>query len=654
MKKSISFIFIIILVTMIPLNLVLSDFIKDNEIHVNTVNIQSNNNMEEIIQVVPDPNFEDDSNWNFSSVTVPSPTSTLPNDPQGSWEYDTTEYVEGSRSVKITLTDNSTDQIYRTSVRGTSFLTYESCLPTRVTITWQMKARFTGTINPDSTSTYVRFHKPEDSPFQDYLYRAEGEQPYPDEWTTYNRTLPFLAVYYLFQKNSDITIELGAEFSNPFTHPPNPIPDPIEAGTAEFWFDNIQVLATQAIMIMPDDAFPSIEWNQTYGGDGSEKADTLIQTQDGGYAFAGSTTSIGSGERDIWLVKTNANGVVQWDQTYGGTNDDYVNALIQTQDGGYAFAGSTYSFGNDGDHPDMLFVQVDAEGEIQWDQTYGGTGNDEIHTLIQTTDGGFVLAGSTDVSGTWQSEMCLLKTDAKGNVIWNHTYGIFSYAYALVQTADGGYALAGNIWTEETQRDMRLVKTDTNGIIQWNQSYGGTWHDHAYALIQTKDKGFALVGYTYYTNTTPFSDMWLVKTDTNGIMQWNQTYGGNVDDEARSLLQTADEGFVIAGTMNSYSVDSDMFLLKTDSEGTLEWNQTYGRTGNDGASALLRTDDGCFVLAGFTRDCGGQSDVWLVKTEPVSIKTNGGINIFSILIFFILLIFSISSFMVLYRIYKRK
>jgi hypothetical protein len=280
-------------------------------------------------------------------------------------------------------------------------------------------------------------------------------------------------------------------------------------------------------------------WNQTYGGNNYEDVFAfLIQTPDGGFALAGTTSSFGAGFYDIWLVKTDANGVAQWNQTYGGSNSESVSALIQTLDGGLALAGSTASFG--AGFSDMWLVKTDANGVVQWNQTYGGNGNDGARALLQTPDGGFALAGSTSSFGAGYSDIWLVKTDENGVAQWNQTYGgnYNDFASALLQTPDGGLALAGSTSSFAAGSvDMWLVKTDANGVAQWNQTYGGDGDDLAYALLQTPDGGFALAG-----STSSFAaglwDMWLVKTDANGVAQWNQTYGGDGDDLAYALLQT--------------------------------------------------------------------------------------------------------------------
>jgi hypothetical protein len=362
-------------------------------------------------------------------------------------------------------------------------------------------------------------------------------------------------------------------------------------------------------------------------------AKSLVQTTDGGFVLAGFTELFDAEGFDMLLMKTDTNGVAQWNQTYGSTGDDEVNDLVQTIDGGFALVGSTdqygvteAGFGSTG-YTDMLLVKTDASGNVTWHQSYGSFEDDYGNAVIQTNDGEFVLGGETYCRG-W-----LVKTDASGVMIWNQNYSDTDpdEVIDLVQTIDGGFALVGD--TERSAHgvlessEILLVKIDANGVIQWTQTY--KFEDTKYtnnvkgnAVIQTVDGGFALVGSissvgkgygSYY--------MWLVKTDANGVMIWNQTYGGThvAVDEVNDLVQTIDGGFVLVGDIVrgefGFIPSFDIWLVKTDANGLMIWNQTYDSTENDEGNALVQTTDGGFALAGFTGRPGIDSDMWLMKTD---------------------------------------
>jgi len=310
-------------------------------------------------------------------------------------------------------------------------------------------------------------------------------------------------------------------------------------------------------------------------------------------------------------------GSSAWNRTYGGTNFDFVHSIVQTADGGYVLAGYTYSYGAGAS--DAWLVKTDGSGVKQWNKTYGGINPDSSYSLVQTDDGGYALAGSTSSYGAGSSDFWLVKTDGSGAIQWNKTYGGISgdNAYSMVQTADGGYALAGSTLSYgDGNQDFWLVKTDSTGNMMWNRTYGGTGFDFAYSMIETGEGGYALAGYT-----TPFfganGDIWLVKTDGSGTMLWNRTYGGTGDDGANSVIQTDDGGYALAGSTTSYGAGSvDFWLIKTNSSGNALWNMTYGGAGTDAAYSMVQTWDEGYALAGATNSFGaGGPDFWLVKTD---------------------------------------
>jgi len=318
-------------------------------------------------------------------------------------------------------------------------------------------------------------------------------------------------------------------------------------------------------------------WTRAYGGANIDSAWSVVQTGDGGYALTGYTDSYGAGSYDFWLVKADSSGVVQWNQTYGGTDYDEAWSVVATVDGGYAIAGDTWSFGAGGF--DFWLVKTDASGNMEWNQTYGGTGWDIAHSLVETIDGGYALVGSTNSFGAGSSDFWLVKTDVDGNMVWNQTYGGTNgdAAYSVVETVDGGYAIAGETRSFGVGNgDFWLVKTDVDGNMVWNQTYGGTSMDWGSSVVETGDGGYALTGRTSSFGAGGF-DSWLVKTDSAGNVQWNQTYGGASDDHAWSVVQTVDGGYALAGSTMSYGAGgSDFWLVKVNAEMNLEHQINLG------------------------------------------------------------------------------
>ncbi len=351
---------------------------------------------------------------------------------------------------------------------------------------------------------------------------------------------------------------------------------------------------------------------KTYGGTYDDWASSVQQTSDGGYIVAGTTYSLysfGAGLDDIFLIKTDANGNVIWAKTYGGTDDDRAYSFQQTSDGGYIVAGRTWSFGAGG--VDIILIKTDANGNIQWAKTYGGTDDDSAFSVQQTSDGGYIVAGYTESFGAG-GDIILIKTDANGNVQWAKTYGgiIVDRAYSVQQTSDGGYIVAVRTWSFV---GIILIKTDANGNIQWAKTYG---YDQASSVQQTSDGGYIVAGLTFSFGAGGV-DIFLIKTDANGNVIWAKTYGGTSHDWAYSVQQTSDSGYIVAGYTYSFGAGSwDIFLIKTDANGNVIWAKTYGGTNYDTASSVQQTSDGGYIVAGTTRSFGaGWDDIILIKTD---------------------------------------
>ncbi|MHA1976248.1 MAG: hypothetical protein ACW98I_05045 [Candidatus Hodarchaeales archaeon] len=297
-----------------------------------------------------------------------------------------------------------------------------------------------------------------------------------------------------------------------------------------------------------------------------------------------------------------------------------AHAVMETSDGGYLVVGSL-KFGGLFEN-DVRLVKTDSNGDEQWNQTFGGPRWDEAKSVIETADGGFLLAGRTDFSGVGDIDMWLVKTTRNGDEQWNQTFprGPRDGAESVIETADGGFLLAGGTgYLSIELGDMWLIKTDRNGAEQWNRTFGGQAFDWAESVIETADGGFLLAGYTRSFGAGE-ADVWLVKTTSNGDEQWNQTFGGTGWDEAKSVIETADGGFLLAGhTYSSGAGEGDMWLVKTASNGKKQWNQTFDRFGKqDWGESVIETADGGYLLVGgtfFSNNGRDYSTMWLVKTD---------------------------------------
>ena len=372
--------------------------------------------------------------------------------------------------------------------------------------------------------------------------------------------------------------------------------------------------------LLPQTQPPDTLFRTTYGGTNIDLGTFIQPTSDGGYIITGYTRSYGTGSgRNVLLIKTDAIGNAQWIKGYGGNNDDEGNCVRQTADGGFVIAGYTKSYGNGG--TDVFLLKTDSLGNELWNKPFGGASDDEGYSLALTADGGCLIAGATSSYGAGSRDVWLVRTDPSGNLLWTKTHGGMSSdgARSIERTSEGGYIITG--WSMSyggVLGDAWLVKTDSGGTQQWQKNFGGTDADRGMNVKQTAEGGYILTGYTASSGFGN-DDMYLIKTDALGNSTWLKTYGGTGRDYGNSVEQTADGGFLVLGYTLSFGAGSeDFYLVKTDASGNLVWYKTYGGTASDVGNSLLITQDGSYLLAGYTLSYGaGVHDVWLIKLGSV-------------------------------------
>jgi hypothetical protein len=363
-------------------------------------------------------------------------------------------------------------------------------------------------------------------------------------------------------------------------------------------------------LVINAQVIPDTLWTKTYGGLGSDLGISMQKTFDNGFILTGNTWSVGS---DIWLIKTDELGNVEWDQTLGGSGSDYAHSVQQTSDFGYIIAGSTSSYG--AGELDGWLIKTDENGIEEWNQTFGQEEYDGAFSVQQTIDGGYVITGYSFVSIEYQTDSWLIKTDEFGNEEWSQTFGgdADDQIYCVQQTSDNGFILSGSTRSYgSNSKNAWLIKTDEFGDEEWMQTFGGTSYDLSHSVQQTTDDGYVLTGYTN-TFATTNSDAWLIKTDEFGIEEWSQTFDTGSDEESRSVCQTIDGGFIIAGCTDKFSYfESDILIIKTNANGNEEWRKIYGDTGVDRANSILQISENDFIVLGFT-NLTGSADFWLLR-----------------------------------------
>lgn len=323
-----------------------------------------------------------------------------------------------------------------------------------------------------------------------------------------------------------------------------------------------------------------LQWHQTFGGSRDDWGYTVQQTADSGYILVGSTESSGAGEADVWLLKTDPHGVLQWQRTFGGAEPDY-GYFVEETPGGYILVGETSSTGTGG--RDLYLVKTDREGGLLWARTFGDSSDDLGYALCQTLDGGYAITGFTDHQNIGQQDLWILKTDGVGSQQWERIYdtSFGAVGRSILQTTDGGIVTAGFLMLGSANYDFWLVKTDSMGHDLWDRTFGGVGDERAAALHATGDGGFILAGLTSSVGAG-LNDAWLIKTDAEGFMVWERSFGGASWDTGRSVQQTADGGYILAGTTQSYSPgDPDAWLVKTGPDGVAEWSRIFDGTARD-------------------------------------------------------------------------
>ncbi|MCX7909609.1 MAG: T9SS type A sorting domain-containing protein [Ignavibacteria bacterium] len=415
----------------------------------------------------------------------------------------------------------------------------------------------------------------------------------------------------------------------------------------------------------------TIEWQRCLGGSENDFGTSIQQTYDGGFIVAGSTfsddgnVSGNHGNFDFWVIKLNSVGNIEWQKCYGGSNIEMANSICQTNDGGYIVAGKAKSWDGDvsGLHGtgfmDYWVVKLSSTGTIEWQKCLGGTYEDWANSIEQTSDGGYIVAGMAlsingDVRGNnGNYDYWVVKLSSTGNIEWQKCLGGSDNdnANSIKQTSDGGYIVAGSTNSNDDDvncfqgaGDAWIVKLTSLGSIQWQRCLGGTKEDVPFSIEQTRDGGYIVAGYTSSNDGDVsgfhggFSDAWVVKLSSSGTIEWQKCLGGSSDDLANSIQQTSDGGHIVAG--HTYSNDgdvwgfhggvSDLWLVKLSSTGTIEWQKCLGGTNWDEANSIRQTIDRGYIIVGRTKSNDGDVsgnhgavDYWVVKlTATSSIDNN--------------------------------
>jgi uncharacterized protein YxeA len=318
-----------------------------------------------------------------------------------------------------------------------------------------------------------------------------------------------------------------------------------------------------SIVSCTTDDNPEAAWNKTFGGLNGDYGYSVQQTLDGGFIVTGTTASYGAGNNDVWLIKTDSSGNVSWNKTFGGSEADVGNSVQQTSDGGFIVTGTTASYG--AGNNDVWLIKTDSSGNVSWNKTFGGSSGDYGNSVQQISDGGYIIAGQTYSYGAGSGDVWLIKADSSGNQTWAKTFGGVKsdVGYSVQQSSDDGYIIAGRTGSYGAgSTDVWLIKADSSGNQTWAKAFGGSGDDGGISVQQTSDGEYIVAGYTFSYGAGAY-DVWLIKTDSSGNETWNKTFGGVISDVGYSVQQTSDGGYIITGFTNSYGAgNGDVWLIR--------------------------------------------------------------------------------------------
>ncbi|MCB0464230.1 MAG: T9SS type A sorting domain-containing protein [Aequorivita sp.] len=417
---------------------------------------------------------------------------------------------------------------------------------------------------------------------------------------------------------------------------------------------------------------PQIEWQNTIGGNSEDYLYAMAKSVDGGYLLGGTSYSDSSGDKsenslgdfDYWVVKINSLGEIEWENTIGGNKAETLWSVAQTSDGGFILGGTSESdISGDKTEPsagrDYWVVKLDVLGNIAWQNTIGGDYSDNIFSIKQTTDGGYILGGSSNsnISGekTQDSkgieDFWIVKLSNTGTVEWDKTVGgnNMDILQAIIQSSDGGYVVGGysesEISGDKSENpigftDYWVVKLSATGEVEWENTIGGTGYESIYSIAETAEGGYILVGPSTSNISGDKSedalgtDYWIVKINLSGQVEWDRTFGGEGADSAYSIQTAANNSFYILGSSNSDICDDktenslgerDYWVLLINQFGNITWQNTIGGDNMDIGFPMLY-ENGSLLIGGHSRsnisgdkteNSNGERDFWVIKINPV-------------------------------------
>lgn len=362
---------------------------------------------------------------------------------------------------------------------------------------------------------------------------------------------------------------------------------------------------------------PDTTWTKIFATPGDDYGEYVEQTSDDGFIIVGTTDS--SGGDDVFLIKTNSIGDTLWTRTYGTYHYDYATCVHQTNDGGYIIFGETDSY--DPNFWEGLLIKTDSNGDTLWTKHLGNSAFYFFQSGVDLNGSGYVAVGFTKIGAADPEDIWLVKTDDNGNIVWTKTFGGSErdVPSSIYRTTDGGFIISGSTESPSAgDLDALLIKTDSDGNLEWSKNYGGTERDIASDVKQIDDGGYIIAGHTEsFGHVNNYNDAWLIKTDNDGDTMWTKTWGSDEHDGAMSVVQTMDGGFVWTGYRKMSTFIQDLWIVKTDADGNTLSSKTYGGTFNSIGRCINNKDDGSLIITGnYYNEVTNTRDIWLLNYDP--------------------------------------
>jgi hypothetical protein len=362
-------------------------------------------------------------------------------------------------------------------------------------------------------------------------------------------------------------------------------------------------------------------FTRTYGLADNDQGRHIMPTKDGGYHYLGVLTNDETNSEDMWFVKVDSKGDIIWQEIYGGTSSDRGSRIVPDSRGEYLLVGYTQSYGNGGF--DIWLIKIDASGHPLWQKTYGGSHDDFAFDVITSENNGYIIAGTKTSPINGKYDLWVFQVDSLGNLEWQTIMGNVDHdqARSIKRSNDGGLIITGYTVTElERQYDLWLLKLDSNGDSLWSKTYGGNYKDAGISVQEMPDKNIMVLGYTesfYWYNGRNDRDIWILVTDIEGDPIWASTFGGASSEYGHTLNPTDDGNYIITGYTESIGAGGwDLLMLKVDSEGNEIWSKTYGGPLQDYGQYIYQDQNGNFICIGITESYGaGGTDAWLIITD---------------------------------------